>query len=249
MLALNEFREFLSFFPTHARADYAQFKLGMTHFYQMHSAERDQTETREAIKEFDVVRRALSRRPADRGRARRKLREARDRLSQSEYHVGYHYYRSRWYPGAVDRFKAAAREGSAVHAPRCGVLPPRRVLREGQPAGRGAALLRAADRGVRAERVPGEAQKRVELLKADDGEAGRYGARPPHRSRRFSELLNRLHLAHCEDVVEPPVVVDGRGHGGNHRDPQRDPAEHEELAADGRSRASAAGSRRPATPS
>ena len=49
VLALNEFREFLSFYPTHARADYAQYKLGMAHFHQMHSAERDQTETRDAI--------------------------------------------------------------------------------------------------------------------------------------------------------------------------------------------------------
>src|SRR5262245_9109543 len=44
VLALNEFREFLAFYPTHLRTDYAQFKLGMTHFRQMHSADRDQTE-------------------------------------------------------------------------------------------------------------------------------------------------------------------------------------------------------------
>ena len=30
VLAQNEFREFLSFYPTHRRADYAQFKLAMT---------------------------------------------------------------------------------------------------------------------------------------------------------------------------------------------------------------------------
>ena len=35
VLALNEFREFLAFFPTNARADYAQYKLGMVHFRQM----------------------------------------------------------------------------------------------------------------------------------------------------------------------------------------------------------------------
>ena len=38
VLAINEFREFLSFYPTHQRADYAQFKLGMAHFYQMRGA-------------------------------------------------------------------------------------------------------------------------------------------------------------------------------------------------------------------
>jgi len=53
VLAINEFREFLSFYPTHRRADYAQFKVGMSHFRQMRAAQRDQTETREAVKEFE----------------------------------------------------------------------------------------------------------------------------------------------------------------------------------------------------
>src|SRR5262249_59685114 len=35
VLAINEYREFLSFYPTNRRADYAQFKLGMAHFRQM----------------------------------------------------------------------------------------------------------------------------------------------------------------------------------------------------------------------
>jgi len=104
VLALNEFREFLAFYPTHTRVDYAQYKLGMTHFYQMHSPDRDQTETREAIKELTIfVERHPTSELADEGK--QKLRQARDRLSQYEYNVGYHYYRSRWYPGAVDRFK------------------------------------------------------------------------------------------------------------------------------------------------
>ena len=32
VLAINEYREFLSFFPTHPRADYAQYKLAMSHY-------------------------------------------------------------------------------------------------------------------------------------------------------------------------------------------------------------------------
>src|SRR5215468_6655273 len=52
--ALQEFREFLSFFPTNPRADYAQYKLAMAHYYQMAKPERDQSETRHAIEEFDT---------------------------------------------------------------------------------------------------------------------------------------------------------------------------------------------------
>jgi outer membrane protein assembly factor BamD len=103
VLALNEYREFLAYYPTHERVDYAQFKLGMTHFRQMHGPDRDQSETKEAIREFTIfVERYPNSKLIDEGKQR--LREARDRLSTYEYNVGYHYYRSRWLPGAVDRF-------------------------------------------------------------------------------------------------------------------------------------------------
>ncbi len=104
ILAANEYKEFLTFYPTSPRADYAQYQLGMTHFEQMRSSQRDQTETKAAVQEFEVF---VARYPhssmlAD-GKAR--LREARDRLSQHEYQVGVFYYRERWYPGAIDRLK------------------------------------------------------------------------------------------------------------------------------------------------
>jgi outer membrane protein assembly factor BamD len=102
--AIQEFREFLSFFPTHARADYAQYKLAMAHYYQMAKPERDQTETREAIREFDIF---FERYPNSKLRpeAEKYYRETRDRFSESEYRVGLFYHRARWYPGAIDRFQ------------------------------------------------------------------------------------------------------------------------------------------------
>lgn len=105
VLAENEFREFLAFYPTHKRADYAHFKLAMTSFYQMHGPERDQTKTREAVKELTAF---LDRYPNSEiaPEARARLREARDRLSQSEYRVGFFYYRNKWYPGAIERFSS-----------------------------------------------------------------------------------------------------------------------------------------------
>jgi outer membrane protein assembly factor BamD len=103
VLAINEFQEFLAFYPTHPRADYAQYKLAMAHFNQMRAPQRDQTETRSAIRDFDAF---LTRYPNSSlvPEVRSKLREARDRLSTSEYEVGMHYFRIRWYPGAADRF-------------------------------------------------------------------------------------------------------------------------------------------------
>jgi outer membrane protein assembly factor BamD len=115
VLAIGEFREFLAYYPVNKKADYAQFKLAMSHFNQMRGPERDQTETREAIQEFQTF---LQRYPplgGDDADARRRkelidetqqrLREARDRLGDHDYRVGLFYYRSRMsIPGAIDRF-------------------------------------------------------------------------------------------------------------------------------------------------
>lgn len=107
--ALNEFAEFLAFFPTNPRADYAQYKLGMVHFRQMRGPQRDQTQTRDAVKEFETF---VARYPNSTlmAEAKARLRDARDRLSESDYEVGFFYYRQRWYPGAVDRFKALLKQ-------------------------------------------------------------------------------------------------------------------------------------------
>jgi outer membrane protein assembly factor BamD len=104
LLAANEFREFLTFYPTHARADYAQYRLGVSYSEQMLGPERDQSATRDTIKELEVF---VQRYPnsALMPEARKLLREAKDRLSEAGYRVGFFYYRARWYPGAVDRFR------------------------------------------------------------------------------------------------------------------------------------------------
>jgi len=103
-LGVNEFREFLTFYPTSPRADYAQFRLATALAEQMLAAERDQTTTREVVKEMQVF---LDRYPnsALMPEAKALMRQAKDRLSEASYRVGFYYYRSKWYPGAIDRFK------------------------------------------------------------------------------------------------------------------------------------------------
>jgi len=109
VLAINEFTEFLSFYPTNKRADYAQYKLGLAHFRQMRKPERDQTETRDAIREFQTF---IARYPMSElmSEVNARLREARDRLSDADYLVGFFYFRQRWYPGAVDRFQSVLKD-------------------------------------------------------------------------------------------------------------------------------------------
>jgi outer membrane protein assembly factor BamD len=102
VLAISEYREFLNFYPTHTRAQYAQFKLAMAHFYQMRAPMRDQTETRDAIRELQAY---VTRFPNGEliGEARQQLRVAKDRLDDWDYGVAIHYFRVKWYPGAVGR--------------------------------------------------------------------------------------------------------------------------------------------------
>lgn len=107
--AEREFQEFLSYFPTHARADYAQYKLAMTHFDQMPKAERDQTETRAALDQFEVFRQRYPNSELA-AEVREKERIARDRLSESIYRVGYFYHKARWYPGGISRFRQVLQE-------------------------------------------------------------------------------------------------------------------------------------------
>ena len=104
LLAINEFREFLTFYPTNPRADYAQYRLAYAYSEQMLAPDRDQTATRDVIRELQVF---IDRYPNSKllPEARKLLRDAKDRLSEASYLVGRHYFRVRWYPGAIDRFR------------------------------------------------------------------------------------------------------------------------------------------------
>jgi outer membrane protein assembly factor BamD len=109
VLAENEFKEFITFYPTSTRVDYSQYKLAMTHFRRMRRPERDQTETAAAVREFEVF---FERYPNSMltSEVRQRWREARSRLSEASYKVGLYYYRARWYPGAIDRFKEVLKD-------------------------------------------------------------------------------------------------------------------------------------------
>jgi outer membrane protein assembly factor BamD len=104
VLAANEYREFLTFYPTNPRADYAQYRLAVAYAEQMLAADRDQSATRDVIKELQLF---IDRYPNSSlmPEVRKLLRDAKDRLSEASFLVGRHYFRVRWYPGAIDRFR------------------------------------------------------------------------------------------------------------------------------------------------
>jgi outer membrane protein assembly factor BamD len=112
VLAANEFREFLTFYPTHPRADYAQYSVALTYFEQMRAPDRDQTPTKEALTEFQ---RFFDRFPQSSltAEVKEKWRIARDRLSDHSYRVGLTYFRRSWCPGAAPRFMEVMKEDPA----------------------------------------------------------------------------------------------------------------------------------------
>jgi outer membrane protein assembly factor BamD len=101
--AMSRYSNFLTFYPTHPKADYAQYRLALCHFQQVYAADRDQTETRTAIQEF---RRVQTQYPdsAYVDLAAEKIQESSDLLADHEYRVGRFYHSRRAYLGAIDRF-------------------------------------------------------------------------------------------------------------------------------------------------
>lgn len=55
LLAATEYRDYLTFFPNHPRADYAQFQIAYGHFERRRSADRDQEDTLLAATEFEKL--------------------------------------------------------------------------------------------------------------------------------------------------------------------------------------------------
>ena len=109
VLADSEFREFLTYYPRHQRADYAQYRLAMTHFQQMRGPARDQTSTRDALTEFQVFFDKFPDSPLT-PEVRKNWRIARDRLSDSERLVAELYMRINNWRGAAARLQAVMKE-------------------------------------------------------------------------------------------------------------------------------------------
>jgi outer membrane protein assembly factor BamD len=92
-------------------APLAHHVVAMSYFDQMQGASRDQSFTRKAIAEFEVLRRQYpdSKYAVE---AENRLRAAKDQLAASEMTVGRYYQKNRNYLPAINRFKAVVAEHS-----------------------------------------------------------------------------------------------------------------------------------------
>jgi outer membrane protein assembly factor BamD len=94
ILAASAYREFLALYPSHPRADYAQFQVGEAFFKQRNGSDRDQTATEQALDEFQKVLEFHAGSPhAETARGR--VVECRQTLARHEFQVGFFYQRTR----------------------------------------------------------------------------------------------------------------------------------------------------------
>ena len=103
------YNSFVDLHPTNPNVPYAMFQLGMCHYQQMQTIDRDQSETVKARKEFE---RLMARFPQSKFSimAEKNLREVKQRQAEHEFYVGEFYYRTKKYEAALKRFEGIQRD-------------------------------------------------------------------------------------------------------------------------------------------
>jgi outer membrane protein assembly factor BamD len=107
--ARTEYQRFLELHPQHDRTDEAHYYLGMTYFRQSDTADRDQSTTRKALDEFDLLVKQMpdSQYVAD---SRERIAVARRKLAEKEAYVGTFYFNRGEYAAASARFGVVLNE-------------------------------------------------------------------------------------------------------------------------------------------
>jgi outer membrane protein assembly factor BamD len=105
--------EFLNLHPTNENLPYVMYQIGMCHFNQMDTLDRDQSETFKALKEFE---RLTARFPGSKFSflAEKMIRECKRILGEKEFYVGEFYFNIKQYRAALRRFEKIARDYANV---------------------------------------------------------------------------------------------------------------------------------------
>jgi outer membrane protein assembly factor BamD len=103
--ARAEYTRFLDLHPQHERADEAHYYLGMTYFRQSDTPDRDQSFTKKALEEFELLATQMpdSQYVPD---ARERSAVCRRKLAEKEVYVGTFYFNRGNYSAAAGRFTA-----------------------------------------------------------------------------------------------------------------------------------------------
>lgn len=102
--AIVLYEEFRKLHPMHPEVPYTIYQLGMCHYKQMHTLDRDQTETEKAIEQFRYL---IENFPQSDHTtvARTRMQECQKQLADHEFYVGDFYFRTKRYKAALGRFQ------------------------------------------------------------------------------------------------------------------------------------------------
>lgn len=105
--------EFMNLHPTNENLPYVMYQIGMCHFNEITTIDRDQTETLKALKEFQ---RLIARFPGSKFSfmAEKMVRECKKTLGEQEFYVGEFYFNIKQYRAALRRFETISREYAQV---------------------------------------------------------------------------------------------------------------------------------------
>jgi outer membrane protein assembly factor BamD len=113
--ARNLYLDFVTLYGDHPLAPYAQTQAGMCSLKQVNHPSRDQSQTRQAIADFEVVTARYADSPFARA-ARGLLADATSRLGESEFLVGRFYLRRKAWEAAAERFRRVVQQYPDYHA-------------------------------------------------------------------------------------------------------------------------------------
>jgi outer membrane protein assembly factor BamD len=103
------YNDFINLHPTNENLPYAMYQLGMCHYNQILTIDRDQTETKKAAKEFE---RLIARCPTSKFSfmAENMLRKCRQKIGEHEFYVGEFYFKRKRYKAALKRFEVITKD-------------------------------------------------------------------------------------------------------------------------------------------
>ncbi|MBM4276922.1 MAG: lipopolysaccharide transport periplasmic protein LptA [Deltaproteobacteria bacterium] len=102
--AIAAYEEFKKTRPTHEEIPYVQYQIGMAHFSQMRTHDRDQTSTQKALSNFEYL---VSSTPQSffTDKAKEKIEICKKQLADHEFYIGNFYYKKGKYLAAASRFE------------------------------------------------------------------------------------------------------------------------------------------------
>ncbi len=101
--AIQEYKRFLELHPIHKSAPYSQFRIGLSHFKQIKSIDRNIEPAQKALAAFDTVIKVY---PGSEyiDESMEKIKICRDKLAEREFYIGNFYLHKEEYQAAIVRF-------------------------------------------------------------------------------------------------------------------------------------------------